>query len=207
MNFDNQVAGMTPGQALMDVPIPKLIENTAKAIAAAQYELDSTSVRAATMLSETRISFNDVDGTSRERSLLELGFIPQFYHFKETEMEFKVTISVRVESGIDFGVEAGLGSTESAGLPVAFASTISFDLHHKYEFDMEAVSKIKTTMKSIPPPQAFLDAIRNHAASGGGTISAPDGPAPVSVDPPPSDSEPAPADPDPAPVDPIDPSE
>ncbi|RTE67376.1 hypothetical protein EH243_00015 [Amphritea opalescens] len=203
MNFDNQVAGMTPGQALMDVPIPKLIENTAKAIAAAQYELDSTSVRAATMLSETRISFNDADGTSRERSLLELGFIPQFYHFKETEMEFKVTISVRVESGIDFGVEAGLGSTESAGLPVAFAGTISFDLHHKYEFDMEAVSRIKTTMKSIPPPQAFLDAIRNHAASGGGTISAPDGPAvtPEPVDP----VDPVPADPDPAPADPVDP--
>ncbi|WP_428034535.1 hypothetical protein [Amphritea sp.] len=203
MNFDNQVAGMTPGQALMDVPIPKLIENTAKAIAAAQYELDSTSVRAATMLSETRISFNDVDGTSRERSLLELGFIPQFYHFKETEMEFKVTISVRVESGIDFGVEAGLGSTESAGLPVAFAGTISFDLHHKYEFDMEAVSRIKTTMKSVPPPQAFLDAIRNHAASGGGSITAPDGPAPT-----PDPVEPAPADPaDPAPADPADPAD
>lgn len=199
MNFDNQVAQMTPGQALMDVPIPKLIENTAKAIASAQYELDSSSVRAATLLSESRVTFNDADGTSRERTLLELGFIPQFYHFSETEMEFKVTISVRVESGIDFGLEAGIGTEESAGLPVAFAGTISFDLHHKYEFDMEAVSRIKTTMRSIPPPQAFLEALRQHSASGGGTIEAPEAPEPEGDEPTPEPApEPAP-EPEPAP--------
>lgn len=200
MNFDNQVARMTPGQALMDVPIPKLIENTAKAIASAQYELDATSVRAATLLSETRVVFNDADGTARERTLLELGFVPQFYHFTETEMEFKVTISVRVESGMDFGLEAGIGTTESAGLPVAFAGTVSFDLHHKYEFDMEAVSRINTKMRSVPPPQAFLDAIRQHAASGGGTIEAPPGPAPA----PDTDSDtptPEPTPPEPVPSD------
>ena len=172
MNFDNQVAGMTPGQIMQDLPIPDLIEKTAKAIASAQYELDATSVKAATLLSETYVAFNDQEGTPKERSLLELGFIPQFYHFSETEMEFKVTISVRVESGIDLGVELGAGTTEGSSLPVAFAGTISFDLHHKYEFDMEAVTRIKTTMRSVPPPQAFLDAIRVHSASGGGTLSA-----------------------------------
>jgi hypothetical protein len=132
--------------------------------------------------------------------LLELGFIPQFYHFTETEMEFKVTISVRVESGIDFGLEAGLGTEESAGLPVAFAGTISFDLHHKYEFDMEAVSRIKTTMRSIPPPQAFLEALRQHASSGGGSIEAPEPPEPAveEPDPPAPGPEPEPEpEPDP----------
>lgn len=182
MNFDNEVAGMTPGQALMDVPIPKLIENTAKAIASAQYELDATSVRAATLLSETQVTFNDTQGVPRDRSLLELGFIPQFYHFTETEMEFKVTISVRVESGIDIGGELEAGTQENSSFPVAFAGSISFDLHHKYEFDMEAVSRIKTTMRSVPPPQAFLDAIKTHAANGGGRISAEPNPAPL-VDP------------------------
>lgn len=188
MNFDNQVAGMTPGQALMDVPIPKLIENTAKAIASAQYELDATSVKAATLLSETQVTFNDAEGIPRDRSLLELGFIPQFYHFTETEMEFKVTISVRVESGIDIGGEAEAGTTASSGFPIAFAGSISFDLHHKYEFDMEAVSRIKTTMRSVPPPQAFLDAIKTHAASGGGSITS--DPAPLM-----SNSNQPPADP------------
>ena len=120
MNFDNEVAGMTPGQALMDVPIPKLIENTAKAIASAQYELDATSVRAATLLSETQVTFNDAQGVPRDRSLLELGFIPQFYHFTETEMEFKVTISVRVESGIDIGGELEAGTQEISSFFFAF---------------------------------------------------------------------------------------
>ncbi|WP_415882593.1 hypothetical protein [Neptuniibacter sp. QD34_54] len=201
MNFDNQVAGMTPGQIMQDLPIPDLIEKTAKAIASAQYELDATSVKAATLLSETFVEFNDAEGNGRERSLLELGFIPQFYHFTETEMEFKVTISIRVEAGIDLGVDLGAGTSKNSSLPVAFAGTISFDLHHKYEFDMEAVTRIKTIMRSVPPPQAFLDAIRVHAANGGGSIST-DPIAPLTDTPSPQ-PEPVPVvdDPQPAPTD------
>lgn len=167
MTFDNKVASMTPGQALMDVPIPKLIEYTAKSIAAAQFELDASAVRAATMLSETKIDFNDADGNSTQKSLLELGFTPSFYHFEETEMEFKVSISVKVESGIDFGIE---GEIEGGNQAFAFGASMSLDVHHKYGFDMNAASTVRTRMKAIPPPQTFIAALQDHAASGG-TIS------------------------------------
>jgi hypothetical protein len=199
MTWDNDVAKMTPGQALMDVPIPKLIENTAKAIAAAQYELDASAVRAATLLSETKVAFKNDDGSVVDRSLLELGFTPSFYHFTETDMEFNVTISVKVESGVDFGLTVGIGDdvgngsggnannnngtggTSSAdnskkapkNIPAAYGGTISLDVHHKYGFDMSATSKIRTTMKSIPPPQTFIQALQTHAAMGG-TIEASD---------------------------------
>jgi hypothetical protein len=172
MTFDNQVSSMNPGQALMEVPIPKLIENTAKAIASAQYELDSSAVRAATLLSETRIGFKGADGVTEERSLLELGFTPSFYHFTETEMEFHVTISVKVESGIDFGISGNVrgGNAQS----VAFGATLSLDIHHKYGFEMEAASTIRTKMKAVPPPQVFISALQVHAGQGG-TLVAPEG--------------------------------
>jgi hypothetical protein len=170
MTFDNEVASMTPGQALIDVPIPKLIENTAKAIASAQFELDASAVRAATLLSETRVAFLDENGESKERSLLELGFTPSFYHFSETEMEFKVEISVKVESGIDFSI-GGEISNEGSGQAVTYGASMSLDLHHKYGFDMTACSTVKTTMKAVPAPQTFINAIKVHAASGG-TIAA-----------------------------------
>lgn len=168
MNFDNEIAGRTPGQALMDVPIPKMIELMGKAIANAQYELDASSVRAATLMSETRIDFRGADGQVQPRSLLELGFSPNFYHFSETDMEFKVTITTRVESGIDFGVEAGIGRGGGENnQALMFGATLNFDLHHKYGFEMTASSTIKTRMVAIPPPQAFLKAIQDHAGSGG----------------------------------------
>ncbi len=164
MPFDNEIASKTPGQALLDVPVAKLIEMTAKAIANAQYELDASAVRAATLMSETRIDFRDAEGAVTPRSLLELGFIPTFYHFSETEMEFKVTITTKVESGIELGVEAG-GSFENQA--VMFAATVSFDLHHKYGFEMTATSTVRTKMVAVPAPQIFMQALRDNAGSGG----------------------------------------
>lgn len=168
MTFDNKVASMTPGQALMDVPIPKLIEYTAKSIAAAQFELDASAVRAATLLSETKIDFRDAEGKSTQKSLLELGFTPSFYHFEETEMEFKVSITVKVESSIDFGIE---GEIDGGNQAFAYGASMSLDVHHKYGFDMNASSTVRTVMKAIAPPQTFIAALQDHAASGG-TITA-----------------------------------
>lgn len=194
MTFDNEIASKTPGQALLDVPVPKLIEMTAKAIANAQFELDASAVRAATLMSETRIDFRDAEGNVTAKSLLELGFVPSFYHFTETEMEFRVTLTTKVESGIDLGVEAG-GSFQNQAVMVG--ATVNFDLHHKYGFEMTAASVIKTKLVAVPPPQAFLAAIRDNAAAGG-SLAQPD-PAPDPVPGPVPDPAPAPAPP-PGPV-------
>lgn len=169
MNFDNEIAGKSPGQVLMDVPIPKMIEMVGKGIAHAQYELDASAIRAATLMSETKVDFRDANGNVTPKSLLELGFTPAFYHFSETEMEFKVTITTKVEAGIDLGVGGNLNSGTNQSL--MFGATINFDLHHKYNFDTTASSTIKTRMVAIPAPQTFIQAILDHANSGG-TISA-----------------------------------
>lgn len=182
MPIDNEIASKTPGQALMDVPVPKLIELTGKAIANAQLELDAAAVRAATLMGETRVEFRGADGKVVPRSLLELGFAPSFYHFDETDMEFKVTVTVSVDFSTTFHVN----------VPVMSVATIGLDVHHKYGFDMTAASTIRTHMVAIPPPQTFLKAIQDHAAAGG-TIAVADAPASVPSQPPPATTDVTPA--------------
>lgn len=166
---DTRLEKMNPGQVLVEARLPDIIEQIGQSIASAQMALDSTGVRIATMLSETQVGFSDEDGNRQDRSLLELGFTPTFYHFAETDIELNMTVSLRIEKG--FGVEGELGTDDEApNRMMPFAANISLEYHQKYGFDVSASSTIRTKMKAVPAPQVFLEAIRDNAA-GGGTIS------------------------------------
>jgi len=122
--LDNQVLNMTPGEALLDVPMGDIIERMGRAIAEAQVHLDQMSIRIAALLGDTRVDMRTADGNIVSRSLLELGFTPSFYHFTETTIEIKVTLSIRVDedftvrAGASFGTEtrstSGTGATGAA---------------------------------------------------------------------------------------------
>ena len=124
MPLDNQVLSMTPGEALLDVPMGDIIERMGRAIAEAQVHLDQMSIRIAALLGDTRVDMRTADGNIVSRSLLELGFTPSFYHFTETTIEIKVTLSIRVDedftirAGASFGTEtrstSGTGATGAA---------------------------------------------------------------------------------------------
>lgn len=94
--LDNDVLDMTPGEALLDVPMGEIIERMATAIAEAQVRLDEMSIRIAAMLGETRLDMRQADGSVVSRSLLELGFTPSFYHFTDTTIDVKVSLTIRV---------------------------------------------------------------------------------------------------------------
>ena len=125
MPLDNRVLNMTPGEALLDVPMGEIIERMGRAIAEAQVRLDQMSIRIAGMLGDTRLDMRQADGGIVSRSLLELGFTPSFYHFTETDIEIKVTLSIRVDedftirAGVSFGTDtrstSGTGATGAAG--------------------------------------------------------------------------------------------
>lgn len=165
---DTRLEKMNPGQVLVEARLPDIIEQIGQSIASAQMALDSTGVRIATMLSETQVSFTDEDGESRDRSLLELGFTPTFYHFTETDIELNMTVSLRIEKGWD--AEGELDTEDAPNQIMPFAANVSLEYHQKYDFDVSASSTIHTKMKAVPAPQVFLEAIRDNAA-GGGTIS------------------------------------
>jgi hypothetical protein len=212
----DQIANMSPGEVLLDVPMGAIIERTARAIADAQFALDDVGIRTAALLGETRVEFRDAAGAVTRRSLLELGFTPAFYSFVETTIDVKVTMSMKVEesvgaaASVSFGTVSttGTGSTGTAtgtspstvlpstpfgptgpprssggttatrntssltnlsglarpGTPsqdaTMFGITLSADYHRRYEFNTSASSSVTTKMVSVPPPSAFLDALR-----------------------------------------------
>lgn len=108
--LDNRVMSMTPGEALMEVPVGDFIQKLGVGIAEAQLRLDQTAVRVAAMLSDARVEFRDAQGKTSTKSLLELGFTPTFYHFSETELEVRMTISIKVEESFKFGLSANVGN-------------------------------------------------------------------------------------------------
>ncbi|MCB1735339.1 MAG: hypothetical protein H6981_10805 [Gammaproteobacteria bacterium] len=113
MLFDNKVAKMTPGEALLDAPMPELIQRMGIAIAEAQLKLDQTSVRIAAMLGDSKVTVTNAEGKDVEKSLLDLGFTPTFYHFSETEIKIKLSLNMKIEE--DFGVGASLNVGNDAG--------------------------------------------------------------------------------------------
>lgn len=117
--FEEQINRMDVGRKLLEAPVPAIIEGIAKSIAKSQYELDATSVRIATKLAEERVALKDADGKAADRSLIELGFLPTFYHFHETTIEVKMTISMKVESSFRFQVGGGIGNHAGASTPAS----------------------------------------------------------------------------------------
>jgi len=113
--LDNDVLDMTPGEALLDVPMADIITRMAGAIAEAQVALDEMSIRIAEMLGETRLDMRQVDGSVVSRSLLELGFTPSFYHFTDTTINVKVSLSIRVSEDFTVGGQLTLGEGAGGG--------------------------------------------------------------------------------------------
>jgi len=191
--LDNKVLDMTPGEALLEAPIGELIQRVASSIAEAQLKLDQIGVRVASLLSEAKVTFNKADGTPVEKSLLELGFMPTFYAFTETDIEIKLTLQLKVDEDFTIKGSATAGSTatgegvEAAKRIVPFGITISADYHRKYGFDMSGSSSVKTKLLSVPPPSVFLETIKDHARS-------------QALSPAPSEPSPTPAPPAPAPA-------
>jgi len=169
MALDNKVMDMTPGEALLEAPVGELIQKVAASIAEAQLKLDQIGVRVASLLSEAKVTFNRTDGTPVARSLLELGFMPTFYAFTETDIEVKMTITLKVEEELTIKGEVSAGQTgtgvEQAKRVVPFGISINADYHRKFGFDMSGSSSVKTKLLAVPAPSVFLEAIKDHARS------------------------------------------
>src|SRR5262245_32832702 len=99
---------MTPGQILADTKLATLIENMGLGIARAQRALDQNSLETAIALATERPEFSD-------RSLLELGFNPTFYHYQHADLEVSLQITMRVErsTSVRVGINFNIGHNTS----------------------------------------------------------------------------------------------
>jgi hypothetical protein len=151
---EDRLKKMLPGEVLLEVPIDQIIQKLGLGIAEAQFRLDQAAVRVATMLSQARVELHGADGKTSTKSLLELGFMPNFYHFAESEIEVRMTISMQVSEG-------GGGGFNMSGMP------LNAEYHRKHQFDLNGSSLIRTKLLTVPAPALFLDLLKEQARSGG----------------------------------------
>lgn len=101
-NYD----GLTPGQVLADASVAEFIKELGLGIAKAQKELDDNSVR-------QMKAFTEVQEGLGERSLLELGLLPAFYHYQHADVSVSLQLRLEVGKRDEFGFSANarLGDT------------------------------------------------------------------------------------------------
>src|SRR5690242_479919 len=95
---------------LEQAPLPSIVEALGTAIARAQMNMDLYVARSVAMMG-SRKKENLIEVGSQEYSLLELGFVPSFYHFQQA------TITARVAFSMVESQEFSVGSSISAGYP------------------------------------------------------------------------------------------
>ncbi len=140
-------------QALLNAPLPQMVEQMGFAIANAQRALDISSIALAKELNTTTVNFG---GGRTPRSLLALGFTPTFYAFTETTIEAKIAFSMKQESEV----------SASAGVSVrvsVVAAHVEASYSRKFSFEASGSSSIATRLVSVPAPTVFLDYVAQVA--------------------------------------------
>lgn len=81
--------------ALQEVPIAHMVKATAMGLIEAQYELDRNMIELAVRMGDPAngVKLGDKPG-DKTRSLLELGFTPTMYQFKEAVITITIDITV-----------------------------------------------------------------------------------------------------------------
>ena len=80
---------MTPGEVLADSSVAEFIKELGLGVAAAQVALDDNSVRQMEIFTRRREDLGD-------RSLLDLGLMPAFYHYQHADIT--CSMQIRMES-------------------------------------------------------------------------------------------------------------
>jgi len=139
-------------KALTQAPLPDIVEKLGLAIAGAQFALDTNSANLAKIMAETEVEIG-----GRPYTLLGLGFTPSFYAFTEATVEAKLSYSM--SEGTTFG--GSLEISASGGTPFFMAAaTVSAHYERKFSVSAEGASSIAAKLVALPPPERFLEVLR-----------------------------------------------
>jgi hypothetical protein len=164
---------MAIGQELLDIPFGEMVTSLGLAINRAQFELDRTSMLIAQVMAGQPFDVPDADGTGtheerllvdfdgEELSMLELGFTPSFYHFVDTIIEVKVSITMASEVSFSRSTfSASFDSYFAVFAAGASVSSVSASYATKYNYSAEGSSLIRTKISPVPPPAILEERIR-----------------------------------------------
>src|SRR6478609_2980186 len=164
---------MAIGQELLNVPFGEMVTSLGQAISQAQLQLDTTSMKIAQIMAGEAYDVPDADGdgTHEERllvqfggeelSMLELGFTPSFYHFVDTIIEVKISITMSNEISSSLSTFRGSFNSYFAIFAAgASVSSVSASYASKYNYSAEGSSLIRTKIQPVPPPAIFEQRIK-----------------------------------------------
>lgn len=173
------------GNALTSVKIDQMIVNLAKGIAYGQYELDKVGVDICKLMGVPGI----VSIGDERLSMLDVGFIPSFYHFVDTIIELKMEVNIREEdnrglasriaastevttdlysevsgkAGGAFGpftAEASFKTSFGLKSTSAYSKTVDTTRSQKFSQDLSASSLMRTKIVPVPAPEVLVERIR-----------------------------------------------
>ena len=169
---------MAIGQELLNVPFGEMVTSLGQAISQAQLQLDTTSMKIAQIMAGEAYDVPDADGdgTHEERllvqfggeelSMLELGFTPSFYHFVDTIIEVKISITMSNEISSSLSTFQGSFNSYFAIFAAgASCSSVSASYASKYNYSAEGSSLIRTKIQPVPPPSILEQRIRALVAA------------------------------------------
>jgi hypothetical protein len=175
---------MSVGTDLLNAPFPEMVKTLGVGIAEAQYELDLVSMKIARMMAGYEPDEEPEDGSvpplpddgprrnilvplgdGNEYSLLELGFLPNFYQFVDTMIELKMSISMSRETNVSRSATTVNASVKGkVGFFSASAkmrvSTVSASFSSKYQYSAEGSSLMRTKIVPVPAPAVLEERIR-----------------------------------------------
>jgi len=137
--------------ALETAPLPELVKNLGIAIGEAQFELDLNSIEQLKLMADPDKGVR-LKGESANRSLLELGLTPSFYHFTEATIEARVAFSMSQSHEVSASASVGVQ------IKVVTAS-VSASYTNKYSFQAEGSSVISTRLVSVPAPAPLTELV------------------------------------------------
>lgn len=143
-------------QGLLQSPLPALLQTLGEAIAEAQFAMDMRSASVVERLASTSLSVDE----DTEASLLELGFVPSFYHLSTATLEARIAFSSTETT--EFGAGASIGGTFKL-----FSAQVNASYSNKYSFHAEGSSSVSATFVSVPAPTTLRDLLAARAGQTG----------------------------------------
>lgn len=143
---------------LEQAPLGQLVQSIGMAIAEAQYNMDRFVIKTLELLDDSEANGIQLPDETSKRSMLELGFTPSFYHFREATITAKVAFSAMKSEEIGVGAEIG------GGYPGIFFVSVNASYSNKYSFTADGSSEVTTTIVSLPPPGPLSDLLNARMA-------------------------------------------
>jgi len=156
---------MSVGKDLLNVPFPQMVQSMGMGVAEAQFALDRMSVEIAQKMAGLSV---DKDGNVKKDetllfkqegggklSLLELGFKPSFFSFKETWIELKMAISMKDEIAVGVSVSASYKAPFGV-----FSASVNASYSQKYQYSADGSSYLKTKLVATEAPDVFLEKLK-----------------------------------------------